>query len=766
MNNTTIEHDEDEIDLKEIFSTLANHKLKILFSTLLFTVLAAAYAYLQPNTYEAYTTIEVNLEKSTSMSSDDILSMAMNAQGGSADTEIEVIKSRTLISRALSNIDYTHKYYVTHLFKTTELYKTSPFNVELNKGENITFEIYPIDHQNYRLKAKGEDEASSQKWEIEKLYTFGSHIKEKYFDFTLTLNEDYPFEDEDSYSFIVLDEQESLASMRKNLSVSTTSKSSSVLRISYLDNKALRATEFTNALAKVYLAQGTERKTEEASMILSFIDQQLAGIDSKLKKSEQNLEKFKKKSNMMNLGVKAEGVVSKLSEYDGKLAEADMEEQMLRSIYKQVTSGKNISSISAAGLDMEATGVPQLIQKLQEAQLEQSILLADYTPKHPSVKKLTGSIRQFKKVIKSTIKTLKLRVAKRKKLLNATIKEYKAMMETLPEKEKIFVGLQRKFVVNEKIYSYMLEKRATTAIAKASTVNKSRVLDSALMPKKPIKPKRKLIIIIGLISGLIFGIMFAFLRELFNDKITSEEDIRKLSSITLLATIPHIKDTGKKTIKVFTSPKSVVSEAFRALRTNLQFLTGKDGGMVISLTSTVGGEGKTTMSTNLASIISLTGKKTIVLNLDMRKPTLHLLFDLPNTQGMSTLLSNKVSIADVVQKTKHNNLHIISSGPVPPNPSELIGSDAMAKVLNELKEHYDMIIIDTPPVGLVADAITLMNQSDVSLYVLRSGYSKKGYMSDMQHMQKNHQIKNLYLVLNDIKTNKKGYAYGYGYYEE
>jgi capsular exopolysaccharide synthesis family protein len=192
--------------------------------------------------------------------------------------------------------------------------------------------------------------------------------------------------------------------------------------------------------------------------------------------------------------------------------------------------------------------------------------------------------------------------------------------------------------------------------------------------------------------------------------------------------------------------------------------------MLITLTSTVSGEGKTTVATNLSAIISLTGKKTIVLNMDMRKPMLHTKFSLPNNQGMSTLLSGKADINDVIQETDYENLDIISSGPIPPNPSELIGGENMLKVIESLKSEYDVIIFDTPPIGLVTDAMVLMRMSDVTLYVLRSEYSKKTYLVDIQRMMDEHQVKGFTLLLNGIKANKEGYGYGYGYghgyYEE
>ena len=763
----SVEIEEDEIDLKEIFRALGKHKKKILFVTLLFTSLAIIYIYITPNIYSVSTTLEL-AGKKKGVQSGDMLALAMGAETSNADTEIEMMKSRYLILKALKKLDMVHRYYMTYRYKKTELYENSPFEVVLENGKNIFFTIYPMNAQFYRLEAEGRDPRTSKKWKIDKVCSYTKSIETEYFDFTLYLKNGKKLDKDKTYHFIVLGKNKVAIQVQQNLSIAPISDTSSIIRITYTDPVALRAQEFTDALAETYLAEEIAHKTKEASMILDFIDKQLEGINGNLQDSENNLESFKQKRNMMSLGSKAENIVKKMSEYEGKLAEASIQEQMLDSLYAEIKKGANIENISAAGLNISNTGIPQLIQKLQEAVLKRKILRADYTAAHPEVRKLTQSIIQTKKVIASTIKTLQLRVSRRKVLLKNTIKKYKGMMETLPAKEKIFGGLQRKFIVNEKIYSYLLEKRATTAIAKASTVNKSRIMDRALVPDKPIKPKRKLIVMIGFISGMLLGIVLAFLLEFLDDDIKEEEDIRKLTDIPLLGSIPFI-EKDKDSLKVIGSPKSVVAEAFRALRTNLQFMTSKHEKMVVSLTSTIAGEGKTTIAVNLAAIVSLTDKKTVVLNLDMRKPTLHKKFDVSNVQGMSTLLSGKVSLEKVIQKSKYENLDVIASGPLPPNPSELIGSEAMLKVIEELKGKYDVIILDTPPVGLVADAIGIMKLSDVSLYVVRSGLSKKGYITDIERMVKKYEIKGFSLLLNGVKASKRGYGYdgyGYGYYEE
>jgi capsular exopolysaccharide synthesis family protein len=271
-------------------------------------------------------------------------------------------------------------------------------------------------------------------------------------------------------------------------------------------------------------------------------------------------------------------------------------------------------------------------------------------------------------------------------------------------------------------------------------------------------------VIVAGIVGLILGVFLAFFRAFFNDKIESQEDIEKATTVPIVANIPHISGDANE-IVVLKSTKSMVAESFRALRTNLQFMAKDNSSQVIALTSTISGEGKTTIAVNLAAIFSLTGKKVVILNIDMRKPTLHNKFKLTNARGVSTYLIAKNSLEEVIQHSNYENLDVITSGPIPPNPSELIDSKKFKELIENLKNIYDVIVLDTPPIGLVTDARVVLELADSSLYIIRVNYSKKEFINNVNNLQK-YNIKGLGIVINGIKASKKGYGYGngYGYY--
>jgi len=686
---------EDEIDLRDLFRTISHYKFMILFVAFIFTLSGVMYAYFAHNIYKATSTVEVGVEKGGLGGGDDILSMAMSTGSVNTDTEMEIIKSRFLATKATQKVDVIHHYYTTRKLKEIELYKESPFQVGMLRGYDIDFELYPVDEKRYRLVLEKYTDEKGQTVEVnyDKVLFYGKEIDTPHFHINVVKQAEML---DEKYHFIINDPKDAGSIAKENVGVSQPSKGASILEISYEDNVALRAQEFTNVLAKAYLLQNIEKKTKEATRKLTFIDKQLKFITENLKSSAVKLEEFKKSSSTISLSTKAETIIRQMSEKETKLSEITIEEEMLTGLYKSVKSGKDLESLTLLGFNGSQSSLSGMIKELQGAIIKKKILRADFTEMHPDVIKLRKTITQLKKVIISTIKNMEKNIKERKVLLEKSISELQKKLDKLPADERMYGQLQRKFSVNEKIYSYLLEKRSETAILKAAAVSKNRIIDTALIPEKPIKPKRKLIVIVAMITGLIFGIFLAFLRAFLDDRIKSEEDVTHGSSVPVVGMIPNIKKDAQ-TLVVVASPKSAVAESFRHLRTNLQYMEQEKDVHIISITSTIGGEGKTTTSMNLSAIMSMTEKRTIILNMDMRKPTLHERFGIENRKGMSTLLSRRATLSEVIQHTEYTHLDVITSGAVPPNPSELIQSDLMKEVLDQLSEMYDVIIMDTPP---------------------------------------------------------------------
>jgi len=394
----------------------------------------------------------------------------------------------------------------------------------------------------------------------------------------------------------------------------------------------------------------------------------------------------------------------------------------------------------------------KLIQNLQKMTDQKNLLLVDYTELHPEVIKLTRSIASTKRAIKSAVASSLRQLKQRERDIKATLVKYRKSIRALPGQEKSLAELSRPLKVNESVYEYLLQKKAETAILKSSTIANARIVDAAIEEAAPIKPKRKLIVIVGFILGLIVGIAQAFLREFMITTVRTVEDVERLTSLPLYGVIPLKKD------KI---TNNIYEEAFRNIRTNLQFLPGHRDNKIIAITSSVSGEGKTTIAAGLAKVLAQSNKKVIVLDLDMRKASLHKQFDLNNNIGISNYLTSQNTLAEVIKQTDVYGLNVITTGPLPPNPSELILSKEFTELLDKLKKHYDYIVMDTPPAGLVTDATILMNYADITFTIVRANYSRKEFVKNIDRMAKEHSHNRIGVILNATLIGKE-YGYGYG----
>ncbi|WP_345972247.1 GumC family protein [Sulfurimonas diazotrophicus] len=771
---TTIE--DDEIDLKALFATIWRRKIAVMTFTVVIAFVAAIFAYITPNVYRVSTMIEVQEESNkfgSGLGNMDIMSQAFGISGVNLDNEQLVIKSRFLLQKALGYLDIGTRYFTNKHFRETELYKNSPFIVTTTFIDEDAYgariKLIPIDQERFELKI---DPPSMLNPRVilrkigllpspehapviyEGTHRYGELISSPWFKLKVNRITELT---EDEYSFSVTPNQEMWEMLQENLTTSLASKMGSIMIISYEDNVPLRAQEIANAVTRAYLDQEIESKTAEADHTLAFIDDQLNAINKALQSSQKNLERFKQSNIVVDISQKASITTDKLSEYESKLQELDIQESVLANLQQYMLNNADISGIALGSAGFANQDLVAMISDLKEKMVERKTLLVEYTELHPDVVKLSESISSMRKSILFTIDSSLKVIQQQKDALTKIVNDYKRSLEALPGQEQKLVNLTRTTMVNEKIYSFLLEKRAETAILRSSTVSKTRIIDSALLPKsdEQVKPKRALIAVVGLILGFILGIFYAFVREFLDNTVKSQEDIQRLTHIPVYGMIPTVK--GKKFNSIF-------YEAFRALRTNLEFMRSDKAHKTVVVTSTVSGEGKTTVSANLATIYAKSGKKVVVLDLDMRRAKLSEYFDLRNDKGLSTLLSHRHNLDEIIQHSEQDGVDVIAAGPVPPNPSELIMSDYAKEMMQTLRERYDYIILDTPPVGLVTDAAILMHQADVSLLVTRYGYSKKEFVRGLDRLVQEHKIDHVGIIFNGVDIEKNyGYGYGYGY---
>ena len=764
-------------DFKKVLSVLGKQKALSFLIVLLFFIGGLLYAYFTKPTFETYSTIEVS-KNNLDLSLDAVV------RGGGIsddttliDTEVEIIKSRQLIEKALGKVGYNLRYFTTVGYKEGELYKNSPIAVtELKVKDplfyNTKFIIEPIDDKSFKIYPDSGGFLSSIKSSIASLlgkrdrsvkysgvHEFSERIDNNYF--SLVLKKVGTLEN-NKYAFVSPEKDKAINKISDNLNVFSLSKNGSIIKMIYQDNSAGRAKDFLDSLVDEYLDQSVEKKTSQASSALTFVDQQLQEVSKKLQSSAVKLENFKEENNLVDIKTESQTTLRSLSNFKNQLSNIKIQEGAFNALYDEFKSG-NYGAVSSLALEYPVLGT--LLNDLQKAKSERIKLLSVYTDLHPEVVQIDEKINDTKMALESAIESISDGIREKKRSLEDTLYNSETKLLKYPEKERELADLQRKYKINEKTYEFLLQKQAEMSINKASTVSNNRVLDRAVKEDIPVKPNIPMIATASLLLGLIVAMLLAFLRDFLDHKIKTREDLASSTKIPFYGIVPHVRNSDK----MFTidDQQSVASEALRLIRTNLDFIATENKSKVIVVTSTVPNEGKTTIATNLAAVFGMGDKKCIVLSLDMRRPMLHKVFSLTNKIGMSTVLSKKSELKEVIwEHKKIKNLDIITSGPIPPNPSELMQAGKIEEIINELRTEYDYIIVDSPPMGLVTDALLIMKQADISLVVFRSELSEKEYVKSLEDIVTSYNINNVGLVLNGVKPkymSQSFFKYSYTY---
>lgn len=754
----------DEIDIKDVIDIIKRYKISIVFITLFFTLTVALYAHFKPNFYQADATIEI--KSNDSKNKTDLVSMAIGT-GVDIDSVSQIIESRYIGILALKNLDIGIHYFTQINYKTVELYKNSPFTVEVKKiaknTYNKSFQIIPVTDNSFRfveaislkktminkiksyipIFSKG-----SEQFRYSKEYKYEEQIDTSMF--SIVVHKKYKLTNT-KYTFTIPSVEKNLQYIKNNLTVAPLSKN--IVTLVFKDNVPLRAKEVLNALLNVYINETWKEKHESARKKLHFIDKQLAIIRKQLQKSSVKLQKFKSSNVITSIREKGKITSVKISRLETKLYDINMQLNILKNIFQYVKKHKDIRGINVDASQKTSPSINALIIRLRETGEKRISLLTNFTPLHPDVIKITNDLYTIRSSLQKALKSTITGLQSSKISLQRVIKKEIKKLKELPEQESKLAKFNRNFVVNEKIYSYLLEKRAETAIVEASRMPVVRVVDAPIEPTAPVSHRPTLIIIMGFIVGLIIGVTFAFVRNSFNDSIKTREELERYTNIPLYGVIPYLN--GRKNIESF-------HEAARIIRTNLEFLQDRNKHKIVTVASFIPKEGKTIITTELGMIIAKSGKRVIVVDLDMRQSRIDKMFTLSNKNGLSTLLNRKNKIEEVTQKSLIDNLYVITSGPTPPNPSELLMSKVFEELVERLKIEYDYILFDTPSLGFVADAMMTMRISDINLIVIHSEYSKKEYMNDINKFIDEYGLK-AGIVLNAVRMTESEAAYGYGY---
>jgi len=695
---------------------------------------------------------------------------------------IGVLKSFSLNKQVLDNLDWATTWFKTELFRDKEFYGDEPFIVTMNRGEinvfNVPVHISMLDslHYNVKISDSFTYDGTRTGVNVSETKKFGEPFHNKYFNFTVWKKEQNP---EGTFYFQFNDPHEQAVEYTSKLEVDTEEGASNLINVGLVDTHPKKAADYLNELSTVFIQFGLIEKNKRSASTVKFIDNQLTGVIDTLNETGRNFTSFRSQNQIINIGQEGDLIMQKL----GQLETERSEEQARLTYYMNLNRYMNdkekmqqIIAPSVAGITDQ--NLTNLVTRLTDLYNRREVLSYSVQEKNPSLILANNEIAMTTQSLKENLSNLLNNSRITISNLDRRISGMRVQLQAYPKTEQELMNIQRSFDLNNELYTYLLKKRAEAAITHASNVSDAQVVDQAEENTAVmIGPKPVFNITVGGLAGLMIPIFFMLIGSYFNDRINSAEEIEQLTSIQIVGNIVN-NSHRKEPIPAIKYPRSALAESFRELRTNLRFLYSRENSKVISVNSVIPREGKSFTALNLASMIAMNSMKVLLIDCDLRKPGLHKQFGCQNYSGLSTYLITQHEKQDVVQKTKIENLFLIAGGPVPPNPSEILETGRLERLIQDAREEYDYIIIDNAPLSLVSDGIIISQFTDVNLFVLRQDYSKKGEVRFINHMHVNKSMKNAGIILNDIHVRRHaqvGYYgaqyiykhnYGYDYYLE
>jgi len=774
LSNT--HNEKKEIDLKEIIKILSKYKWSILFIMLIVVLFVLIRLYFQPSIYRSSALIEVKSNTQNSIIGGGENARPISISKEKIDKEIEILRTFYINDRVLHKLHFGTRYYIDSGYKTVEIFKDIPIDIKDiaifdNKILGTKIKIVPTNGGYKLLLPKSlsvkiskynpfHDKEKDITIDENKIYNFNETIETDYF----ALNVKKLHKIESPIYFTMLGENKHIfTSIKNNLIISQISKTAPLIRVEFEDNIIERADLYVNTLIDTFIQQSIKDKEKKTEKVIEFINQELIKTKNKLDGYESKLESYKIQNDAVQPSLQGQTYIGELNKINNNISDYILKQNLVRNILQSLKEKNGFDTLATYLTKLDDVSTMSLLSKLGELQIREEELRAKYSYQHPSLKTIKKQTYHIERKIVKNIKNLNTRINKKISSLNKLKISYKGKLDSLPTKERKLVGLKRDYDVSSQIYNNLLSKKSEKQIEKVAIQSNYRVIDYAENTQGiEVKPKRLFSFILGLLLGLLLGLAQALLRNYFDDKINSKSELENLINLPLYGILPDVKKKNIK-IEVLTDPKAPYAEAHRSLRTNLQFTQDKNNSHVILVSSTIMGEGKSTTVANMSAIFSLAGYRCIVINLDLRKPTLHKYFNVNNSIGMSTYLSGRNEIGEIISSTEYEHIDVITSGPIPPNPSELIMSEKLGSLINSLKETYDYVFIDSAPLGLVTDTMNLMQYADISLIIFREKYALKSFATDLNNLIERHQLKRIGLILNGSDMTSGAYGYGYGY---
>lgn len=778
-DNNMSELDEEKVNYQELLFKYIIHWPWFVVSVLACLIGAWVYLHFQTPVYQVSASIMIKDDKKGGGggSTSDLENLGiggMITSTQSIDNEIEVLRSKTILKEVVNNLELYITYYDEDEFPKKELYKTSPIIVNLTAQEADNLPgVAMID---MKLAQEGGLDVNLK---------VGLNEYNKHFDkLPAVLPTDvgtFGFALKDSLSKGRMEGQNIVRNISAMVSqpfgvakgyqwainVEPTSKTTSVAVVSLMNTNIQRGQDFINKLIEMYNRNTNNDKNEVAEKTKEFINERIKIINEELGSTEDKLEAFKRNAGLTNIGSDAQLAVEGNAEYERKRVENGTQINLIRDLTKYISNPLNEYEVLPANIGLSDNGLTTQIGRYNELIFERKRLLRTSTENNPMIVNLDTSIRAMKANVQAAIDGTLQGLLIVKADLDREAGRFSRRISDAPGQERQYVSIARQQEIKAGLYLMLLQKREENAITLAATANNAKIIDEPVAEGGPVSPKPKMIYMIALVLGVGLPVGIIFLISLTRFKIEGRADVEKLTRVPIVGDIP-VADEKQGSIAVFENQNTLMSETFRNVRTNLQFMLSH-GQKVILVTSTVSGEGKSFVSSNLAVSLSLLGKKVVIVGLDIRKPGLNKVFNIPRKErGITQYLSDsEKDLMEIIQPSDlSKNLYILPGGTVPPNPTELLARDGLEKAIEILKTNFDYIILDTAPIGMVTDTLLIGRVADLSVYVCRADYTRKAEYTLINELANNKKLPNLCTVINglDLQKKKYGYYYGYGKY--
>jgi tyrosine-protein kinase Etk/Wzc len=679
--------------------------------------------------------------------------------------EIEIIKSRNMATRVINSLGLQKQVYNVGKIRTSVIYSgIVPFNFDVfsiaDSSQGFSVGITFIDDMRFRVNEQTQS------------HTINEVIAMPNFTFRITPNgkDRHIFGNEFVVSW---QPAENMAiGLSSAINVVRMNEATNVVNLSYSSENPMLAADVVNSYMKVYQQSNMEDKKRIAANTLAFIDEQLDTVFHELGGVEKNLQSYREKNRVFNPEAQTQLFLDEYSKGNKEQAEWEVKLKVTDYLINYLSDNKNQHNVIPSTLGIQEPALLQQVTELNKLQLERETAIKNTPANNPRILGMESAIEKLRLDMIETLKNVRHTQVLAMEELSGKTHEANRAISAIPAKEKQLLEVTRQQAILQELYQYLLQKKLETAIASASTISNIKVLEPALKSDVPISPNKKGFYIIAIFLGLAVPVGIIFLLEFLDDKVKGKREVQQDTDAPILGEIGHADSDGA--LVVTRNNRKIVAEQFRIIRSNLQYILPKVDKPVLLVTSSFSGEGKSFVSTNLGSVLAISGKRTVILEFDIRKPKIMKGLGMHERKGITNYIVGSVGLNEIINPVSDvENLYVISCGPVPPNPAEILLDPRVDELFHELRKQFDAIIIDSAPVGLVSDANTLGRYADGTIYIVRHKYTLKKQIQMIDDIYKQSRLPHLSIVINDISARggyggyygygSYGYGYGYGY---